>query len=208
MYKYSNLTMAHIAANQIMADVQLCVLDYTKKHSDNVELMKQLAIVDKLEPLWRNGRYVSFIRTLRKLRNVLVSYDRTPSTLRDNLLETICRSEEEILAHDETLYEYLSCRSDGSFNESNRLGLWCKLRKEISDSDYYAYADAPESLRNLFSSYCFGTHTKPYFLTMIADALDFTDKLLEYEENDYWPQINEIKNTLEKIGVFDRWRKL
>lgn len=214
MYQYSDLAFVNMAANRVISDINAQIVKFTQRYSDDIELMKKLAIVDNLETSWQTGRFVSFIRTLRKLNEILWDSGYVSTVSGSELEHHISCGIIDVLKYDSVLYEYLSCRSDGSFNEATRLGRLARLKKDLEARTFLI--DAPAEFKQLVYNHLSDCkkftaeypNLQPCLLVEMADALEFGDKILEYEKKDYCPEMVEIKNILTKIGVFDRWQKL
>ena len=210
MYNYSDIAYANLAAGYSISSIKTYVLALSKEYSDDVELMKQLAISDELEDCWRHGRYLGFMRILYKLRSIYDGRYDLPNELAKHLDAAI----NDMNKNEDILFEYMSSRGDASFNEITNLHKLAKLKSKIFLNSYLESDSPDESVYFRLSTWVKENCDEPAInfeqkglLTEMASAINFADCLLEYEKTNSGPEIDEIHTALKEIGAFDKWRK-
>lgn len=198
MYFYSDIAYASMAAGAIIARIKSLVRRLSEESSSNIDFMHDLEISDSLERYWSTGRYVSFLHTLYKLRDISDSYGDIEDTkeLTDYLTEAI----QDISAHEESLFDYMASRSDASFNETTNLYKWGVVKVKLAQG-YYNTPWSSFSPTICNSEESIGLLSEMVNAILLAEALDIIDS----EHN--CPALEELYKDLKEVGAFDRWHK-
>lgn len=202
MYKYSELARAEMIAGETVSTLKNMARTISNEPTmaGCTQVLYQLGAVDDLEGLWRQGRYLGFIHTLRKLFFADLDID---------LSGTIAESLIQLTDYEDILFEYMSCRSDASFSEGKGLFKWAMLKKSLTDKE------APSSWKafRTFVSTKEGYTEIDFFgdsltlLTEMSNVLFVADLMLEFEKTANYTGFGEVHNTIRDIGALDRWRK-
>lgn len=202
MYNYSDLARAEMIAGETVSTLKNMAYTLSKEPAmaGRTQVLYQLGAIDDLEGLWRHGRYLGFIHTLRKLFFAVLDLD---------LYTAIAESLIKLTDYEDTLFEYMSSRGDASFSEGKGLFKWTMLKRSIIDkeapSSWKAFRTFVSTREGYTEIDFFGDNLT--LLTEMSNVLFVADLMLEFEKECNYTGFGEVHDTIKEIGALDRWRK-